>query len=86
MRRTLVASSNEITKVKMVTKTIFINTAEYQRLNLISRLESTINIVSSIARSTLFYKANTKALKIESIKSSSLRVSIRITDKVFIAA
>ena len=86
VRRTSVASSDGMTEVEMATGSASTSAAGHQRSNLASHPESTMNIASSTARSTPSCKANTKASKTESGKSSSLRVSMQATDQVLIAA
>ena len=58
---TSIASKDRITEVQIMTNSISANTADYQRSNLVSHPESITDIISSIARSTLSYKTNTKA-------------------------
>ena len=83
MSRTLVVSGNWMTEVKMITNSVSINTARYQRLNLTSYLENIMDIVSSIARSTPSYKTNIKVSETDSGKSYSSVDSMQIVDFAF---
>ena len=87
LRRSPVASSDGMTELEMITDSASTNAAGYQRSNPANHPESTMNIASSAARSTpSSCKANTKASKTNSGKSSSLGVSMQTTDEALIAA